>query len=171
MCRPRAHPREQPLQLPSSGAGTDTHIDYGFTAEALVAAWAESGMPTRASALTTGPLAEQPEIIDAMIARLDTVPDFKNKADLRQAVVDANARAKEKRAALQRAEADADLAYSRLQTARATLRTALTQLHSRLLSVYPDRKDFVESFFLRRKVRKGDTEVETLPETAPPPSA
>lgn len=122
---------------------------------------------SRASAITGLPTQEQPESVDQLVLRLDTIDDFPNKAELRARVVEANGFVKERRELLRSLEAEADLAFSAVLAARQGVRECLSRCYGALLGVYPADRAFIESFFLKRRPAKkapASAPVEAVPE-------
>ena len=110
---------------------------------------------SRATDVTESIRTEQPEVVDQLLLRLDATDDFEGKQAARDALAKALAHMKAKREALRSAQTAEETAFIQLQAARQALRDTLTRGYGGLTAAYPNKRDFVEGFYLRRSVKKG----------------
>jgi hypothetical protein len=106
---------------------------------------------TAASAITGAPRREEPDEVERVLEQLDAIDDFSGKATVRDQLQTALTRSTTGLQAVIDAEKAARQAFDAEVNARQALRQVLDQAFGALIQVFPSRRDFVESFFLKRE--------------------
>ncbi|HZF52443.1 MAG TPA: hypothetical protein VE093_27500 [Polyangiaceae bacterium] len=119
--------------------------------------------------ITGGNMREEPEVVEVLLSRYDATPDFDGKAAARSLIAGALAKSVEARGVLDAAEMAENKAADAEVQARLTLRSVLEQAYGKLRASFPGRRDFVESFFLRRE--RSAAKKDAADEPAPAPHA
>jgi hypothetical protein len=119
-----------------------------------------------ASEITNARPREEPELVQRVRAQLAAAPDFATKAGLLADLDEALQKSLDTRDALDDAEAAENQAADAELAARLDLRKALEQAYGKLRAAFPGQREFVESFFPRRKTaRRSGEEAETDADT------
>jgi len=113
-----------------------------------------------ASEITETRPRQQPELVQRMRTQLADAPDFAAKAPLLADLDEALQKSFGARGALDDAEAAENQASDAEIAARLELRRTLEQAYGKLRAAFPGQRDFVESFFPRRKARRSGEEGE-----------
>lgn len=104
-----------------------------------------------ASDITAARPRDKPELAGEVQQNLSAAPDFPARAGLVADLGDAITKSVAARTALDTAISTEGLAGSAEMMARLELRHALEQAHGKLKTAFPGQRDFVESFFPKRK--------------------
>jgi hypothetical protein len=103
------------------------------------------------SDITRTRVRQEPEVVSDLLHRFDGTTDFDGKAAVRERLAQALQKSEAALAALETAEqADRRAGDDELQ-ARLGVRSALEQAYGTLRAAFPGRRDFVESFFVKRE--------------------
>jgi hypothetical protein len=102
-----------------------------------------------AGEITRAAIREEPELVARLLERYDGLPDFPQKAQIRNDVAEALGKSLSARDALDAAEQAERKAADAELTARLQLRGALDEAYNKLRLAFPGRRDFVESFFAK----------------------
>ena len=125
--------------------------------------------------ITNGTMRKEPDVVEVLLARYDSAPDFAGKADVRKPLADALALSQATLNDLIAKEKAASMAVIAEHASRRALRTSLEQAYGKLRTAFPGRRDFVESFFPKRvrsegkkdAAENGHPAVEPLPSPMP----
>lgn len=99
---------------------------------------------------TRGNMREEPEIVATTLERFDKLDEFDGKAVVRAPLATALDKSLTARDALDAAESVANKTGDEELACRMALRQGLEQVYGKLRAAFPGRRDFVESFFLKR---------------------
>jgi hypothetical protein len=100
--------------------------------------------------ITNGTMRKEPDVVEVLLARYDSAPDFAGKADAKKPLADALSVSQAARDDLIAKEKAARIAAVTEHASRRALRTSLEQVYGKLRTAFPGRREFVESFFPKR---------------------